>query len=450
MLHVVVVGGGPAGLVAAEALAKGGVAVTVIERSPLRERACAGLVTSRLIEELELPAALVSHRIGELGLHAPSGRSAFLTIAGAEATAGTIGRADLMALLRARAESAGAKLLHGTFQRFRHAEGDYPVLEVQDAATGALIELNAEVVVAADGAASRVAHAVGLPRLPLAVSYQERLSPPIDQLTPESTVHVHFGRKVAADYFGFLLPTADHWVAGVTTEIKHGKRVWDGLSEVKKRMEAVLKGTKALKREAFIYPLAVRDQLTHDRILFVGDAGGLVCPASRDGLFYACMSGRMAAETILANQHMPLPERLAVYTKTWQAAFGKVFAAQRNIAAMFFLADRRREALIDMAWDREAGRYAIESFLSKRPFKPPFAVAVRLKAKLTTQLLRYNMMSPKRLENDTMVRQLPPNENYLDLALKSRTGPLESPPSAPGVAEALAESGEATARSAEV
>jgi flavin-dependent dehydrogenase len=396
-------------------------------------------VTSRLIEILELPSALIAHRVAELGLHAPSGRSAFLTLASGDAVAGTLSREDLIGLLRERAETAGVTFVHGTFQRFRHGEGDYPVLEVQDAQTGEAIELNAEVVVAADGAASRVAWAAGLPRLPLAVAYQERFSAPAGQVTPETTAHVHFGRKVSADYFGYLIPSGDQLVAGVTTEIKYGKRVWDGLSELKKRLDTVLKGAKAVKREAFIYPLAMRAQLTHDRLLFVGDAGGLTCPASRDGLFYAAASAQLAAETILAHQHMPLPERLAGYTKAWQAAYGKVFAAHAKIASLFFLADRRREALIDMAWDREAGRYAIEAFMAKRPFSPPFPVAVRLKAKLTTQLMRYNMMSPKRLEGDTMVRSLPPNENYLDLALKSRTGPLTPPASLPHPALAPAE-----------
>ena len=45
MLHVVVVGAGPAGLIAAETLASAGIATTVVERHPDRLRPCAGLVT---------------------------------------------------------------------------------------------------------------------------------------------------------------------------------------------------------------------------------------------------------------------------------------------------------------------------------------------------------------------------------------------------------------------
>lgn len=422
MLHVVVVGGGPAGLVAATALAKGGVATTLIERAPGRARPCAGLATSRLVEELELPETLIGQRVEEAGVQAPSGRSAFVSLNQGEHYAFAIRREPLMALLRQRAEEAGVKLVTGTFLRFTHGEGDYPQLEYRDA-QGELASINAEVVVAADGAASRVAWAVGQARLPLAVAYQERFSAPAD--TPSVAAQAVFGRKVSADHYGYWLPQGDQALVGVATEIKYGKRVWDGLAELKKRLGGSLDGAKAIGREAFIFPIAVRPALTHDRVLFVGDAGGLTVSATHDGLYHAAVSGRMAAETILAHQHLPVPEKLAEYGTAWAAAYAKLFAQQKKIESLFFLSDRRREALIDMAWDREAGRYAAESFLAKKPFAPPFQAAVRIKAKLTTQLIRYNMMNPKRLEGDTMVRQLPvASENYLELALKSRTGPL--------------------------
>ncbi|MFN3430771.1 MAG: FAD-dependent monooxygenase [Candidatus Sericytochromatia bacterium] len=422
MLHVVVVGGGPAGLAAATALAQGGIATTLIERAPGRARPCAGLATSRLVEALDLPEHLIAQRVEEAGVQAPSGRSAFVSLVQGDHYAFAIHREPLMALLRQRAEDAGVTMVTGTFLRFTHGEGDYPQLAYRDG-EGATQSINAEVVVAADGAASRVAHAIGQPRLPLAVAYQERFSAPA--AAAAVAAQAVFGRKVSADQYGYWLPQGDQVLAGVATEVKYGKRVWDGLAELKKRLGGSLEGAKALGREAFIYPLAPRAALTHDRVLFVGDAGGLAIAATHDGLYHAVVSGRLAAETILAHQHLPVPEKLAEYGRAWAAEYAKLFAQQKKVESLFFLSDRRREALIDMAWDREAGRYAAESFLAKKPFAPPFQAAVRIKAKLTTQLIRYNMMNPTRLEGDTMVRQLPAaSENYLELALKSRTGPL--------------------------
>lgn len=457
MLHVVVVGGGPAGLVAAEALAREGVATTLIERAPDRTRPCAGVITSRLLEEFQIPEHLLTQRIEEVGVHAPSGRSAYLTLsglAGREATepggtrtAGVMRRDLLVALLRTRAEEAGVTFVHGTFLRFAHGEGDYPLLVYREAASGEERELSAEVVIAADGGASRVAAAMGLKRLPLAVAYQERYSAPA--AAPTTAAQVHLGRKVSSDLFGYLLPQGDQLVAGVTTELKYGKRMWDGTAELKKRLAIALEGAKSQHKEAFFYPTAMREKLTADRVLFVGDAAGLVCPATRDGLYFAMKSGRMAAETVIAHKNVPVPERLAEYGSAWAAEFGKLFAGQAKLISLFFLSDRRREALIDMAWDREAGRYAVEAFLAKKPFSPPFQAAMRIKAKLTTQLLRYNMMSPKRLEGETMVRSLPKSENYLELALKSRSGPLTPVAPPPSLAETAGQMGPAKPESTE-
>jgi geranylgeranyl reductase len=276
-------------------------------------------------------------------------------------------------------------------------------------------------VIAADGAASHVAHVLGLPRLPLAVAYQERFV--AASTLPTSAAQLHFGRKVSNDLFGYFYPAGAELVAGVTTELKHGKRVWDTLAELKRRVNAGLDGAKSAGKAAFTYPTAARDALTHDRVLFIGDAAGLGAPATLDGLTLAVESARIAAETVIAHQHVPVPERLAEYTSNWGAAYGKLIAQQSRVMALFFHSERRREALIDLAWDREAARYAVESYLAKRPFNPPFQVAMRLKAKLATVLLRYNMMSPKRLEGE-VVRQLPAGENYLELALKSKSGPL--------------------------
>jgi geranylgeranyl reductase len=427
MLHVVVVGGGPAGLVAAETLAKGGVATTLLERAPEHPRACAGLATSGLLAGLGLDSDRLLQRVEAVGLHAPMGRSAYMTLGAADAVAGAIDRPALIAHLRARAEAAGVTMLHGRFVRFVHGEGDYPRLAYLDAA-GATQEIGAEVVIAADGAASAVAHALGLPRLNLAVAYQERFV--AASTLPTSAAQLHFGRKVSNDLFGYFYPAGAELVAGVTTELKHGKRVWDTLAELKKRVNAGLDGAKSLKKEAFVYPIAAREALTHDRMLFVGDAAGLGGAATRDGLHFACESGRIAAETILAHQHVPVPERLAEFTTAWKDAYGKVVAQHAKLMTLFFHSERRREALIDLAWDREAARYAVEAYLTKRPFAPPFQAAMRLKAKLATQLLRYNMMSPKRLEGE-VVRQMPIGENYLELALKSKSGPLTPVPPPP-------------------
>lgn len=425
MLHVVVVGGGPAGLIAAETLAKAGIKTTLIERRPDRTLPCAGLVTGRFLQEFDVPQALLTQRIAEVGIFSPSNRAAFVSLAGG--TVGTIARDLLQALFRRRAEEAGVEMVQATFRRFRHAEGDYPLLEIQRAGSDRSEELACDVVIAADGAHSRVAKALGLPAIELGVAYLETLTPPPGGRTGGTeSAQAHFGRKVSADAYGWLVPQGDTWQLGVATQARYGKRVWDMLGELKKRLGPALDGAKPLGRAAFCYPLARRQTLTHDRVLFVGDAAGLHAPALHDGLYFACKSGQLAARTVMRHQTVPLPERLADYDRDFNAEFGALFEGLGRLESGFFQADRRREVLVDLAWDREIAKVAADAFLEKRRFAPPLALMLRIKAKLVGQLVKSSLNQRKRPEGDVAPKLLPTGENYLELALRTPTGPLRT------------------------
>jgi geranylgeranyl reductase len=418
LLHVVVVGGGPAGLIAAEATAKAGIKTTLIERAPDRGQACAGLLSSAFMEEFQVPELLLAQRVPELALVSPTQRMAFVGLSSTERWAGVMPRELLVTLFRRRAEEAGVTFVHGRFTRFRHADGDYPVLEVKRA-DGQVEQIHADVVIGADGAASRVARGLGLPPLDLGVVYQERFALPAGVKAPDG-MQVHLGRKVSTDGFGWTLPQGDQLAIGVTTANRYGRRLWDMLSELKKRLGTQLDGAKSLGREAFCYPLAPRPRLAYDRVLLVGDAAGLVAPAVRDGLYFACKSAQLAANVVIRHQHVPLPERLAEYENDWNRRYREVLAGYAKLDKTFFGADRQREALVDLVWDREVQRLAVDAYLGKRRFMPPLGVALRLKAQLAAHLVKYRMINPKKLETDMVSRALPPTPNYLDLALQSK------------------------------
>ncbi|HEY9722138.1 MAG TPA: hypothetical protein V6D47_08995, partial [Oscillatoriaceae cyanobacterium] len=150
----------------------------------------------------------------------------------------------------------------------------------------------------------------------------------------------------------------------------------------------------------------------------VGDAAGLVAPATRDGLYFACRSGLMAAETVIRHQHVPVSDRLIEYERTWQREFAPVLAGQAAFAEQLYAADRRREVIVDLAWDRAVQKLAVESYLNKQPFRVPLKLALRLKPMLAFLYAKYNLAGPRRGEQE-LVRALPAAENYLELALKS-------------------------------
>jgi geranylgeranyl reductase len=431
MLHVVVVGGGPAGLVAAETLAAAGIRTTVVESHPDRLLPCAGLLTSPALAALGMPELLLAQRINELAVFSPTNRVAFVTLGGLDRYAGVIRRELIQTLLRRRAVEAGATMLHGSFRRFVHSAGDYPMLEIKRP-DGTREQLQADVVIGADGVHSRVARALGLAPLELGVAYLEKLALPAGPggtapKAPEG-MQIHFGRKVSTDRYGWMAPHLDHLVLGVATHRRYGKRVWDMLGDLKKRLGSQLDGAKPAGREAFLFPLGRRPRLAHDRVLLVGDAAGVGPAATFDGLYYAAMSGRAAAETVIAHRNMPVPEALAAFDARFLADHGAALAGAEKLERLFFQNEKRREALVDLAWDRRIQRVALDAFLDKKALAPTFKVAMALKTRLATALVKYSLASPKRPENDQLSRALPQGENYLDLALKSGGGLTTLPP----------------------
>lgn len=434
MAKVVVVGGGPSGLLAAEHMALAGLDVTLVEAHPDRVRPCAGLTSLATLEAFGLPESVLLQGVTELTLQSPLNRRAYWALGGHGRGAVSVDEKALHDTLQARAKAAGVRLLHGRFTRFRHGEGDYPELEVR-LPDGGRERLNCEVVVAADGVASRVAKAMGQPALARGLAYQERLALPPGRVRPPDApdgilggpregAHLVLGRKVSADAYGYVVPKRDHLLVGLRTKAAFGRRVWDGLAELKRRLASVVEHTHSLGHQAFMVPLEVRSKLVVDRVLFIGDAAGAMLPASQDALHWALLGAKAAAEVVVANQHVPTEDNLRAYEVAWGEAWGKLFRAESQLLARFGGVDRRREALLDLAWDREVQALAVEALLGKALPTVGLAAGVRVKAKATFQSLRHGLLHPRRLEQENLARQMPMAPNYLDQALASGTGPL--------------------------
>jgi len=434
MLHVVVVGGGPAGLVAAEALAGAGVRATVIESHPDRQRPCAGLILPATLEALSAPELLLAQRVTELALFGPSLQLAFLPLGAGDRQAGTMRRELLQALLRRRATDAGAVLKHARFRGFVHGEGDYPVLEVV-LPDGTRERIDADVVIAADGVHSRVAQSLGLPALERGVAFMERLSLP----KAPAAMQIHLGRRVSADRFGWMLPQLDQVVLGVATHVRYGKRVWDNLADLKRRLGSQIDGAKPAGREAFIFPLSTRSALVHGRVLFVGDAAGAGAAATIDGLYHAVWSGRAAADTVLAHRNMPLPENLADYETGLRAAMGPAMAAGEKLERLFFVHDKRREALVELARDPELQKAALDGHVAARQGTPVPRLTLRQRARIAAAMLKHSLSSPRRGGRDIVAQAMPRGENYLDLALSGGAGLATLPPLRDVLGEATAD-----------
>ena len=155
---VVVVGGGPAGSVAALVLARAGARVALVDKAAFpRDKACGDIVGPRglqILTELGLPAP-IGREVGEISVVGPSGRRARLPSGEGLTYPGhgtAVTRTVFDSFLHEAAVDAGADALHGRAVEPLEGEGR---IDGYRLSTGQ--DLRADFVIGADGATSRVA-----------------------------------------------------------------------------------------------------------------------------------------------------------------------------------------------------------------------------------------------------------------------------------------------------
>jgi menaquinone-9 beta-reductase len=343
-----VIGGGPGGSATAFHLARGGARVCLLEKQTYpRDKVCGDGLTPRAVRALD--------HMGLREEYQSWSRSAGLKVHGGGHVIElpwpeledypSFGlarpRADLDQLLARTAEKAGAELREAT-------EAVEPLVE-QGVVKGAVarrqgedpVDLRAEVVVAADGASSRFAQALGLRRdeqRPIGVAIRQyyRTGRDVDPWI-DSYLELWKGDHLLPGY-GWVFPLADGTVnvgCGLlnTSEGFRNTNYRDLLKEwlptVGPEWGFSSDDAVARPRSAPLPMGASRHPPLHRGVLFVGDAAGLVNPFNGEGIDYAMESGELAAEAGLAVLESGDRSRLLAYRTAVEQRFGSYFSVGR-------------------------------------------------------------------------------------------------------------------------
>ncbi|MFD9451758.1 geranylgeranyl reductase family protein [Streptomyces sp. NPDC059985] len=312
----VVVGAGPAGCAAAYHLAVRGRRVLLLEaqRFP-RDKVCGDALTQRAVRILAAMGVLDSlphtERMRGARVHMRSrGWRDFVYDAypGTDSHSLVVPRVVLDEAVALRAVAVGAELWESAAVTAPIVEGGR-VVGVQVRREGRPIDVRAAVVVAADGARSPLARAVGLlPEGDLGVGVGVRgYLTGLDGLRDLQEAFLPLDDIAGRDLlpsFGWINPTgASEANVGVALfRPGYEGRAEQVLQHFLARLSTRGKGFGGrLRGEWATAPFRLDfspDRCVADGILLVGDAAGLVNPFTGEGISYALESGRTAAEVI--------------------------------------------------------------------------------------------------------------------------------------------------------
>jgi geranylgeranyl reductase family protein len=292
---VIVVGTGPAGAVLAYLLARRGLDVLILERATLpRYKSCGGGVTWKAMQNLPFDASAVFEHKAVGGIVTYAGQQ-LLKVEVGWPVAWLVMRDRFDHFLVQQAISAGARLLEGVSVVNVQDRGDKVVVVTNQG------ELEAQLLAGADGVNSIVARSVGLmTNREVGVALEAELAVATASLETQGA-YATFDFGALPGGYGWIFPKRDHLSVGVFKAIP-GRAI--GLKKALEKFiasEAVLLDPRILHLQGHQIPLGGRVQTLHKgRVLLVGDAANLADPWMGEGISYAVVSARLAAEQMFA------------------------------------------------------------------------------------------------------------------------------------------------------
>lgn len=359
---LVVIGGGPSGATAAHEAVKQGLLVALLDRAG-RIKPCGGAIPPRCVRDFAIPPEQIVAYIHSARIISPSDRNVDMPIP--NSYVGMVDREHFDEWLRRRAAEAGAERVTGTYESCSR-DGYGMLILHYTAKDGTPATLKARCVIGADGAISKVAKDMvpGGGKVPYVFAYHEIIR------SPETPGAAFQANRCDVYYRGTLSPDFYAWVFphGATTSVGTGSAV-KGFSlkgsVADLRQRAGLTG-ETLRREGAPIPLKPLKRWDNGRdVVLAGDAAGVVAPASGEGIYYAMLGGRLAADAACAFLRTGDARELAGARRRFMQAHGRVFWALGIMQYFWYRNDKRRERFVKMCADEDVQRLTWEAYTNK-------------------------------------------------------------------------------------
>ncbi len=384
---VVVIGGGPAGATAAHDLANAGKRVLLLDRAG-RIKPCGGAIPPRLIKDFGIPDELLVARATAARMIAPSDKRVDIPIEGG--FVGMVDRDQFDEWLRERAAKAGAERRTGSFERIdRGADGvavvHYLARDKHHRGDGVPQSVRARAIVGADGAKSQVARQTvpGAEDTEYVFAYHEILRTPHGH--SPSRCDVYYNGSLSPDFYGWVFPHGQTMSVG-TGSADHGFSLRHAVGRL--RESAGLAGAEVLRREGAPLPMKPLKRWDNGQdVVLAGDAAGVVAPSSGEGIYYAMVGGRLAAEAVGELLATGDGRSLALARKRFMKAHGRVFWILGIMQRFWYSSDKRRERFVSICQDRDVQQLTFDAYMNKELVRKKPMAHVRIFFKDMAHLL---------------------------------------------------------------
>jgi geranylgeranyl reductase len=366
---VVVVGGGPSGATAAHDLARAGRSVLLLDKAG-RIKPCGGAIPPRLIRDFDIPAHLLVARITSARMVSPADNEVDMPI-DTGGFVGMVDREDFDEFLRARAAEAGAVRATGSFETLARDPDGVAVVEYREKGApdaAPLSRVRARLVIGADGARSQVGKQAvpGADKVKCVFAYHEIVEAPRQgevATYDADRCDVYYQGKLSPDFYAWIFPHGEKVSIG-TGSMHKGFSLRGSVAELRKATG--FDKLRTIRHEGAPIPLKPLKKWDNGRdVLLAGDAAGVVAPASGEGIYYAMLGGRLAAEAAEAFCASKNPAALGLARKRFMKQHGRVFWILGIMQYFWYSSDKRREKFVKICEDKDVQRLTWQSYMNK-------------------------------------------------------------------------------------
>ena len=343
MHDVIVIGAGPAGNMAALRLAEAGRDVVVLDwRSDIGDKLCTGIIGKECVAKFPPHLDHLYHEARAASIVSPSGHR--FRVEKPEPQAYIVDRIAYVNSFATKAKEAGAQYL--LEHRVTNLRINRDSAIVKATYNGQKKILEAEILVIASGFGSPLLRMAGLSS-----------GKPEDYMigcqaiveAPELTeTEVFVGAEIVPKSFAWIVPfSPGKAMVGMAPRTQVG----DNMDRFLKTLTDSGVVTSVLSpSQTWGIPIRPLPKTYGTRVLVAGDSAGLVKPTTGGGIYYALISGELAALTIgeaFDVGRFESPE-LVRYEKAWKGVFGKELRVGYYARLMFeSLNDKQVESLLE-------------------------------------------------------------------------------------------------------